>query len=452
MTPALFGNGILVKMSNKRVLKELTQLRKSPPSASNHQIISLSPVGEDIYIWEAAIAKQTTEDSPYYYHGQWKLDIRLPIQYPQVPPKVWFSKETPILHPNVDFGTGEICLDILKSESWSPAWTIEYVVVAILMLIDDPEPDSPLNLDLANLFRYDKDAFESMVQYTIWKYNTFYQENQPQPLREQSGIKVVEGVTAEDVETNRVAEATNTAMQAIQSEAEDLAEDVKDITKENHQNELLASRINNSANNRDPERSNIKAHNQAVHMIDVKIKDLQDQKRELDMPQSTMTPASPNFDVIQEVGKQVTQQFLAKMDEINLHSPHSSEEIPTHELEDISRVKRQVTDNVSKQVNELCLRSTSPELEDIQTSHEKESEDVARIKQQFLKQVDDQMKARQGYDHLSPQLTQGDSDRELRSALELSTTTNTSKQLSFSKIKRTMSLKKSKKKLFKNKQ
>ena len=249
-----------------------------------------------------------------------------------------------------------------------------------------------------------------------------------------------------------MAEATNTAMQAIQSEAEDLAEDVKDITKENHQNELLASRINNSANNRDPERSNIKAHNQAVHMIDVKIKDLQDQKRELDMPQSTMTPASPNFDVIQEVGKQVTQQFLAKMDEINLHSPHSSEEIPTHELEDISRVKRQVTDNVSKQVNELCLRSTSPELEDIQTSHEKESEDVARIKQQFLKQVDDQMKARQGYDHLSPQLTQGDSDRELRSALELSTTTNTSKQLSFSKIKRTMSLKKSKKKLFKNKQ
>lgn len=439
-------------MSNKRVLKELTQLRKAPPSSSNHQIISLSPVGEDIYIWEAVIAKQTPEDSPFYYHGQWKLDIRLPIQYPQVPPKVWFSKETPILHPNVDFETGEICLDILKSESWSPAWTIEYVVVAILMLIDDPEPDSPLNLDLAKLFRYDKDAFESMVQYTIWKYNTFYQENQPQSLREQSGIKVVEGVSAEDVETNRVSEATNTAMHAIQSEAEDLAEDVKNITKENHQDEMLASRINNLAHNKDPERSNIEVHDQAVHTIDVKIKELQNQKRELHMPQSTVTPASPNFDVIHEVGKQVTQQFLAKMDEINLHSPHSSEEISSHELEEIDRVKRQVTNNVTKQVNELCLRSTSPELGDIQTSQQKESEDVARIKQQFLKQVDDQMKARQGHDQLSPQLSQEESDRELQGALELSTTTNSSKQLSLSKIKRTMSLKKSKRKLFKNKQ
>lgn len=438
-------------MSNKRLLKELTQLRKSPPSASNHQILTLGPTGEDLYIWEAVIAKQTTSDSPYYYNGQWTLDIRVPEQYPQIPPKVWFSKKTPILHPNIEFDTGEICLDILKAESWSPAWTLEYVVVAITMLIDDPEPDSPLNLDLANLFRFDTLAFESMVQYTIWKYGTFYQEDD-ELLREKSGIKVVDGVLPEDVETTRIAEETNTAMQALQSQAEEVAAEVKDISIENKQEDTLATRINDSAHHNEPDRHIIHVRNDAIRKIDDRVESLQDQKRALEKSPSAAAPGSPNIDVIHKVGKQVTQEFLAKMDEINsYHSPNSSEEIALHEIEDINRVKRQVTDNVSKQVNELCLRSTSPELADAEIIHPPESEDVLRIKQQFMKQVDDQMRARQENSgcHLAP--PESVSDVDLQATLELSTMTDGSKQLSLSKIKRTISLRKSKRRSLKNK-
>lgn len=45
------------------------------------------------------------------------------------------------------------------------------------MLLDHPEPDSPLNIDAANLYRYDKVAFESIVQFNIWKFNNFFNVN-----------------------------------------------------------------------------------------------------------------------------------------------------------------------------------------------------------------------------------------------------------------------------------
>lgn len=173
-------------MAEKRLFKELKQLKKTHPSASNNQILDLGPLNEDesIFTWRAVIAKPTREDSAFYYNGQWKLDIIADSSYPIKPPAIRFSGATPINHPNVNFDTGEICLDILKSDGWSPAWNLEHLVLAILMLIDDPEPDSPLNVDLANLFRSDKTAFESVVQYNLWRYNTLYEGT-----RDATGVK-----------------------------------------------------------------------------------------------------------------------------------------------------------------------------------------------------------------------------------------------------------------------
>jgi peroxin-4 len=66
------------------------------------------------------------------------------------PPTIKFS--TPICHPNVDFRTGEICLDLLKT-SWSPAYTITTTLTSIHQLLTSAEPDSPLNVDIAQLLR-----------------------------------------------------------------------------------------------------------------------------------------------------------------------------------------------------------------------------------------------------------------------------------------------------------
>lgn len=184
-------------MAEKRLIKELKQLAKEP---ANPQILQLGPVLEDdLFVWRATIVKPSKDQSDYYFNGQWDLDIKVPPTYPLIPPTISFSKSTPIAHPNIDLKSGEICLDILKLSSWSPAWNLNNLVVAILMLIDDPEPDLPLNIDMANLYRFDKTAYTSMCQYTIWKHGTFRGEGSSgEELRHKSGIKVVDGVTLEE--------------------------------------------------------------------------------------------------------------------------------------------------------------------------------------------------------------------------------------------------------------
>jgi len=70
----------------------------------------------------------------------------LPEEYPMAPPKVRFM--TKIYHPNID-KLGRICLDILK-EKWSPALQIRTVLLSIQALLSAPNPDDPLDNQVAN--------------------------------------------------------------------------------------------------------------------------------------------------------------------------------------------------------------------------------------------------------------------------------------------------------------
>mmetsp|Transcript_5598 Transcript_5598/g.12197 ORF Transcript_5598/g.12197 Transcript_5598/m.12197 type:complete len:159 (-) Transcript_5598:428-904(-) len=148
-------------MPTSRLVKEYRELRSAPADAD----IELELDDEsDIFAWTARL--QGPSGTPYA-NGRFELRIRCAQNYPLSPPKVSFV--TPIFHPNVLFKTGEICLDILKPDSWTPAWTLQSVCRAVIALLSHPEADSPLNCDCGNLIRNgDMRGYRSMARmYTV---------------------------------------------------------------------------------------------------------------------------------------------------------------------------------------------------------------------------------------------------------------------------------------------
>ena len=63
---------------------------------------------------------------------------------------------TKIYHPNID-KLGRICLDILK-DKWSPALQIRTVLLSIQALLSSPNPDDPLDENVARQWREDENA------------------------------------------------------------------------------------------------------------------------------------------------------------------------------------------------------------------------------------------------------------------------------------------------------
>lgn len=138
----------------KRILKELEELKKSPPENCS---AGLMDPGNDIYKIQAMITGP--EGSPYY-GGIFFLQIDIPVDYPFKAPK--FNFTTKIYHCNIN-SSGSICLDILK-QNWSPALTISKVLLSICSLMDDPNPNDPLMPDIANLLVKDKQKHDMIAR------------------------------------------------------------------------------------------------------------------------------------------------------------------------------------------------------------------------------------------------------------------------------------------------
>ncbi|KAF8065630.1 PEX4 [Scenedesmus sp. PABB004] len=130
--------------ARQRLLKEYKEVSRARPGDTG---ITLLPNEANLFVWRALL--KGPSETPFE-GGTFELAISVPEQYPLVPPAVRFR--TKIFHPNVHFKTGEICLDILKT-AWSPAWTLHSVCQAVMALMSDPAPDSPLNCDAGNLLR-----------------------------------------------------------------------------------------------------------------------------------------------------------------------------------------------------------------------------------------------------------------------------------------------------------
>jgi ubiquitin-conjugating enzyme E2 D/E len=142
-----------------RLNKEWEMIKKDPISN-----VSTGPIDEkDLTKWFATILGP--EDTPYA-GGVFNLIIEFPSDYPYKPPKLLF--QTPIFHPNIS-PKGAICLDILKTE-WSPALNISRVLLSLCSLLSDPNPNDPLVLDVADLYKNNKSEFIRVAREWTIKY------------------------------------------------------------------------------------------------------------------------------------------------------------------------------------------------------------------------------------------------------------------------------------------
>ena len=136
-------------------------LRKDPPLNC-----SAGPTDEsDMFTWDGVIFGPS--DSPYA-GGVFNVTIQFPIDYPFKPPRIVFS--TKIYHPNIN-ADGFICLDILK-QNWSPALTISKVLLSILSMLTDPNPNDPLMPDIAQQYTNNRAEYEETARVWTQRYAT----------------------------------------------------------------------------------------------------------------------------------------------------------------------------------------------------------------------------------------------------------------------------------------
>jgi ubiquitin-conjugating enzyme E2 G1 len=98
--------------------------------------------------------------------------IIFPNNFPNEPPTIQFTSN--IYHPNI-YVDGKVCMSILHSsqienfydrpeEKWLPVHTIQSIILSMLLILQDPNIESPANIDAAKLFREDKKAYYRKVR------------------------------------------------------------------------------------------------------------------------------------------------------------------------------------------------------------------------------------------------------------------------------------------------
>ncbi|SCU79982.1 LADA_0B04390g1_1 [Lachancea dasiensis] len=151
---------------SSRLAKEYKNVAKTlRADQSFSHVLSLGPCSDDnLTHWDAQIMGPA---DTCYSGYKFTLRIQVTDRYPLEPPKIRFAPFS-IPHCNIDFDSGRICLTLLEQEHWSPAWDLLHCVQAIWLLLANPEPDSPLDVDLACLLRAkDYSAHDALVCYYL---------------------------------------------------------------------------------------------------------------------------------------------------------------------------------------------------------------------------------------------------------------------------------------------
>nr|AGM32379.1 ubiquitin conjugating enzyme [Coptotermes formosanus] len=108
--------------------------------------------------------------------GQFPAEIRFPSNFPFAPPTMKFL--CPMFHPNIR-DDGDVCISILhpagddqygyekSEERWRPGLSMHSVFMSVQWMLDQPNPESPHNVEAAKVFRNNKDEYIRRVKMTV---------------------------------------------------------------------------------------------------------------------------------------------------------------------------------------------------------------------------------------------------------------------------------------------
>ncbi|KAI0970054.1 ubiquitin-conjugating enzyme [Xylaria arbuscula] len=148
--------------SQKRITKELQECTESPPTGMKIDL----PSETELNKWEVTL--QGPAGTPYA-GGVYKITVTLPPEYPFKAPLVNFA--TRIYHPNVtNDSLGNICLGLLKPDTWKPASRVRAVLDAVRQLLVEPNPDDPLETRIAEEFQHNRAEFDKNVKSYVSRY------------------------------------------------------------------------------------------------------------------------------------------------------------------------------------------------------------------------------------------------------------------------------------------
>jgi len=117
------------------------------------------PNPKDLLNFEVTVIPQ----DGLYQKAKFKFIVAVPKGYPHNPPAV--SCETRVYHPNIDLN-GRVCLNILRHE-WNPCLGVSHVLMGLMTLFLEPNPDDPLNLEAADLMVKNYSQFKDNVHKSL---------------------------------------------------------------------------------------------------------------------------------------------------------------------------------------------------------------------------------------------------------------------------------------------
>ena len=155
------------------VLKELSNLMSNPNKNNCFGVDYWDEeTNEDPFHWQVTLVPPK---GTLYEGGFFKLEVKLPDNYPNSVPRVKFL--TKIYHCNIGKTDGSICLSTLNK--WKNTYTMEDVLNHIMVLLYKQNPDSPMNSEMRELYKNNMSQFEKNAKDWVNLYARVDNFNEP---------------------------------------------------------------------------------------------------------------------------------------------------------------------------------------------------------------------------------------------------------------------------------